>query len=152
MRNKRVICTIKLITIMKKHITFLTLLLLGTLATAQNFEAPRKGAKIFAQEYSISLEAESETTFDLWIVRSRMAKKAEFLIPTLRSSSGLAFEVKQDTENVDHYVVTVSAKDVDPGQYTTIVSSKTNGTHQVTGTTLSFNITPTKTVASKDGE
>ncbi|MEQ9008626.1 MAG: hypothetical protein RLP12_12125, partial [Ekhidna sp.] len=102
---------------MKKHITFLTLLLLGTLAMAQNFEAPRKGAKIFAQEYSISLEAESETTFDLWIVRSRMAKKAEFLIPTLRSSSGLAFEVKQDTENVDHYVVTVSAKDVDPGQY-----------------------------------
>lgn len=137
---------------MKKHIAFLTLLLLGTLAMAQNFDAPRKGAKIYAQEYTITLDAESEATFDLWIVRSRMAKKAEFIAPTLRSSSDLAFVVKQDTEDVDHYMITVSAENVDPGQYTTIVSSKNTGTHQVTGTTLSINIVPAKTVASKDGE
>lgn len=139
-------------TTMKKYITFLTLLMLGTLAIAQNFEAPRKGAKIYAQEYTITIDAESEATFDLWIVRSRMAKRADFIAPTLRSSSGLTFIVEQDAKDVDHYLITASAKDVDPGQYTTIVSSKINGTHQVTGTTLSFIVAPTKTVASKDGE
>ncbi len=137
---------------MKKHITFLTLLLLGTLAMAQNFEAPKKGAKIYAQEYTINLDEDGETTFDLWIVRSKLAKRAEFLAPTLLSSSGLTFEVIQDAENVDHYTVRVSAENVDSGQYTTTVSARSTGTQKVTGTTLSFNVDTAKAVASKDGE
>ncbi|MEQ9467596.1 MAG: hypothetical protein RLN88_09300 [Ekhidna sp.] len=137
---------------MKKHLALLTLLLIGTLSYGQNFDAPEKGAKIYAQEYMIHVDSGSETTFDLWIVRSRFAKRAEFMAPSLMSSSALAFEVAQDPENKDHYTVTVSANEVEAGQYTTTVSARSNGTQKVTGTTLSFNVVAAQAVASKDGK
>lgn len=138
---------------MKKHITLLSLLFfVASLALAQNFDAPKKGAKIYAQEYTVSIDADGTTTFDLWIVRSRTAKKATFFAPILNSSSGLSFEVEQDSENKDHYVVTANADKVAVGVYTVTVSSKRNGSHTVTGTTLSFNVEAGKAVASKDGE
>lgn len=138
---------------MKKHFTLLSVLFfIASLAMAQNFEAPKRGAKIYAQEYTLSLEAGGETSFDLWIVRSKAAKKAKFDAPKMLSGSNLSFEVTQDTENQDHYVVKVSAVNVEAGQYITTVSSKSKGTQKATGTTLSFNVTPAKSVASKDGE
>ncbi|WP_370089376.1 hypothetical protein [Ekhidna sp.] len=137
---------------MKKHITFLSLLLLGTLAMAQNFEAPKKGAKIYVEDYTINLDEGGEATFDLWLVRSKFAKRAEFLAPKLLSSSGLTFEVAQDANDVDHYTVKVSAENVKSGQYTSTVSARSTGTQKVTGTTLSFNVVAAQAVASKDGE
>ena len=137
---------------MKKHITFLTLLLLGTLAMAQNFEAPKKGAKIYVQDYTINLDEGGEATFDLWLVRSKFAKRAEFLAPKLLSSSGLTFEVVQDANNQDHYTVKVSAENVNSGLYTSTVSARSTGTQKVTGTTLSFNVGAAQSVASSDGE
>lgn len=137
---------------MKKHIAIISFILIGTLAMAQDFEAPKKGAKIYANEYSISLDENGETSFDLWLVRSRFAKRATFLEPKLISSSGLSFVVIQDENDKDHYIVTVSAKDVETGQYSTTVSARSTGTQKVVGTTLSFNVTPSKAVASKDGE
>ena len=137
---------------MKKYIAIFSLLLLGTTVNAQEFEAPEKGAKIYAQEYTISVDAEGETTFDLWLIRSRFAKRATFLTPKLISSSNLSFEITQDENNKDHYTVKVSAKGVDAGQYSTTVSARSTGTQKVVGTTLSFNVTPAKAVASKDGE
>ncbi len=140
-------------TTMKKHFTLLSILFfVASMAMAQNFEAPKRGAKIYAQEYTISVDAGGETTFDLWIVRSKFAKKANFSAPKLITSSGLEFDVKQDEANKDHYVVTVSANQVAEGQYSSTVSSRSTGTQKVTGTMLSFNIGTAKTVASKDGE
>lgn len=129
-----------------------TLLLLGTLAMGQDFDAPKKGAKIYAQEYTINVDTDSKASFDLWIVRSKTAKKAKFLAPTLNSSSGLSFDVVQDTKNQDHFLITVAADKVAVGQYTVTVSSRSNGTQKVTGTTLSFNVMASKAVASEDGE
>ena len=137
---------------MKKHLALLTLLFTGTLAFGQNFETPEKGAKIYAQEYLIHVDSGSETTFDLWIVRSRFAKRAEFMTPSLMSSSGLTFEVLQDPAQKDHYTVTVSANEVEAGQYTTTVSARSMGTQKVTGTTLSFQVAAAQAVASKDGK
>lgn len=137
---------------MKKHITFITLLLLGTLAMGQNFEAPKKGAKIYVKDYTINLDEGGEATFDLWVVRSKFAKRAEFLAPKLLSSSGLTFEVIQDTNDADHYTIKVSAENVESGQYSTTVSARSTGTQKVTGTTLSFNVVAAQAVASKDGE
>lgn len=138
---------------MKKHITLLSLLLLvGSVALAQDFEAPKRGAKIYAQEYSIDVNANAETSFDLWIVRSKFAKRANFAAPKFVSSSGLTFEVEQDSENKDHYIVTVKAGQVAEGNYTSTVSARSTGTQKVTGTTLSFNVGSGKAVASKDGE
>ncbi len=136
---------------MKKHFTLLSILLfVASLAMAQNFDAPKRGAKIYAQEYTINVDG--ETSFDLWIVRSKFAKRANFSAPKLVSSSGLTFDVKQDAQNKDHFIITVSAENVTPGQYTTTVSSRSTGTQKVTGTTLSFNVESGKAVASKDGE
>ena len=137
---------------MKKYIAIFSLLLIGILAYAQDFEAPKRGAKIYAEDYTISVDTEGETTFDLWLVRSRFAKRATFLTPKLITSSGLEFEIAQDENDKDHYVVTVSANGVDAGQYSTTVSARSTGTQKVVGTTLSFDVTPAKAVASKDGE
>ncbi|MEP1035062.1 hypothetical protein [Ekhidna sp.] len=138
---------------MKKHFALLSILVfVASLAMAQSFDAPKKGAKIYAQEYVINIDADSNTSFDLWIVRAKTAKKAKFLAPTLNSSSGLTFEIAQDAENQDHFLVTVAANKVAVGQYTVIVSSRSNGTQKVTGTTLSFNVLASKAVASEDGE
>lgn len=137
---------------MKKYIAIFSLMLLGTGVNAQEFETPERGAKIYAKEYTISVDAEGETTFDLWLIRSRFAKRATFLTPKLISSSNLSFEITQDENNKDHYTVKVSAKDVETGQYSTTVSARSTGTQKVVGTTLSFNVTPSKAVASKDGE
>ncbi|MEP0984082.1 hypothetical protein [Ekhidna sp.] len=137
---------------MKKHIAFLSLLLLGTLAMGQDFEAPKKGAKIYAKEYTITLDEGDDKTFELWIVRSRLAKRTKFSAPKLLSSSGLTFDVTTDIENADHFTVKVNAESVVPGAYTVTVSSRSNSSHQVTGTTLSFNVMAAKAVASEDGE
>ena len=122
------------------------------MAIGQEFEAPERGAKIYAKDYSISVDAGSETTFDLWLVRSKFAKRATFMAPKLITSSGLTFDVKQDAENQDHYIVTVSAKGVETGQYSTTVSARSTGTQKVIGTTLSFDVRSSQAVASKDGE
>ena len=138
---------------MKKKFTLLSLLFfVASLAMAQNFEAPKRGAKIYAQEYTINVNPGGETSFDLWIVRSKFAKRANFSAPKLMSSSGLTFDVQQDEANKDHFVVTVKANDVAVGLYTTTVSSRSTGTQKVTGTTLSFSVGSGKAVASKDGE
>ncbi|MEO9483643.1 MAG: hypothetical protein ABJG47_09370 [Ekhidna sp.] len=138
---------------MKKHVTLLSIILfISSLAMAQNFEAPKKGAKIHAQEYTLNLDVDGDTTFDLWIVRSKAARKAKFSAPSLLSGSELTFEVTQDPENLDHYLVKVSAKGVEAGQYFTTVSAKSKSTQKVTGTTLTFSVNPEKSVASKDGE
>lgn len=137
---------------MKKHITLLSLLFfVASFALAQNFEIPKRGAKIYAQEYTIEVNKGSEASFDLWIVRSKLAKRANFAAPKFVTSSGLTFDVKQDSENKDHYVVKVSANQVADGQYTITVSSRSTGTQKVTGTTLSFSVGSGKAVASKDG-
>ncbi|WP_436515435.1 hypothetical protein [Ekhidna sp. To15] len=138
---------------MKKQFTLLSLLFfVASLAMAQNFDAPKRGAKIYAQEYTIDVSTDSDTSFDLWIVRSKFAKRANFSAPKMITNSGLAFDVKQDDQNKDHFIVTVSANKVAAGQYSTTVSSRSTGTQKVTGTTLSFNVTTGKAVASKDGE
>ncbi|WP_420316290.1 hypothetical protein [Ekhidna sp.] len=137
---------------MKKFITVLTFIGLTTFTFGQDFKAPKQGAKIYAQEYTINLDEDGQTTFDLWIVRSKLAKRAKFEMPTLVSSSELTFEVEQDAENKDHYVVTAFASGVPVGQYTTTVAARSKGTQKVTGTTLSINVIPTTPIASKDGE
>lgn len=137
---------------MKKYIASLSLILLGFIAFSQDFKAPKQGAKIFANEYVLTLDQNGETTFDLWIVRSKMAKRTKFTDPKLVSKADLAFEVVTDPENKDHYTVTVSASNVQAGQYSTTVSSKSNSSQKVTGTTLSFQVISTPAVASKDGE
>ncbi len=137
---------------MKKYLTILSFIFIGVSAFGQDFEAPKKGAKIYVKDNVINLNTESETTFDLWIVRSKYAKKAKFTDPKLTSSSDLEFNVEADVNDKDHFIVTVSAKGVNEGQYSSTVSSRGIGTQKVTGTTLSFSITSSKAVASKDGE
>ena len=138
---------------MKKHITLLSLLLLvASVTMAQDFETPQRGAKIYAQEYSVDIDASGEASFDLWIVRSKYARKSKFSTPKLNTSSGLAFDVQQDSENKDHFIVKVNADNVADGQYTVMVSSSSTGIQKIVGATLSFNVAAGKAVASKDGE
>ncbi|MEO9872043.1 hypothetical protein [Ekhidna sp.] len=137
---------------MKKLISLLTLLLIGTVALSQNFEAPKTGAKVYTDNYTINLDVNGEETFDLWIVRSKRARRAKFMTPTVLNSNGIKFQVTPDPNNQDHFIVTASSEDVVEGQYTATVAVRSIGTQKVTGTTLSFHINSAKNIASTDGE
>lgn len=137
---------------MKKYIALLSFLLVASIAFSQNFEAPKKGAKIYVESNALTLQAGEETTFDLWIVRSKFAKKTNIFEPSFMTSSELTFSVVQDEADKDHYSVTVSAANASAGTYSSTVSARSIGTQKVIGTTLSFDVTAGNVVASKDGE
>lgn len=127
---------------MKTLTTILTLALItfSSVATAQDFEVPKTGAKIYMTNNSIDLAPETEYTFDLWIVRSNKAKKAKFDMPRFSGSDNLDITVEANPEDKDNYKVTVKAKNVTSGKYFYTIMSRTNGIQRINGTTASFNI------------
>ena len=139
-----------------KKITFLlaAILAIGTTSLfAQQMEAPKTGAKIYIEERAFEIQPNGESTFDLYIVRSKRAGKTTFETPSFKGAEGIEFDVKQDESNPDHYVVTVKGTATSAGKLFYTVTSKSNsGTQLVSGTTLSVNVTNTKNIASADNE
>ena len=74
---------------MKKISIFLFtgLMTLSFLATSQEFNKPKSGAKIEMTETTLALNPGSETSFDVWINRSKRARKAKFNEPQLKTKS-----------------------------------------------------------------
>lgn len=138
---------------MKKQLALiLTTLSLSLSIMAQDFEAPKNGAKLYTNNSVIELTENGSSTFDLWLVRSKVAKKVSFESPRIISPAGGVFTVSEDPNNKDHYSVKVEAKDLAEGSYSITVMGKRNGIHSVTGTILSLNVLPSNTVATKEGK
>lgn len=136
-----------------KKITFLLTAILAIGSTslfAQQTEAPKTGAKIYIESKSLEVQPNGEQTFDLYIVRSKRAGKTTFELPTFNGADGVEFDVKQDAENPDHYVVTVKGSASTGKAFYTVTSKSNSGTQLVSGTTLSVNVTSTKNIASAD--
>lgn len=138
---------------MKKQIAFvLTTLFMSLSIMAQEFEAPKNGAKLYTSNSVIEVTENGSLTFDLWLVRSKVAKKVSFESPRIISPAGGVFTVSEDPNNKDHYTVNVEAKDLAEGSYSITVMGKRNGIHGITGTILSLNVLPTNVVATKEGK
>lgn len=136
----------------KQAILTIAIALFSVSLFAQNFEAPKKGAKLYVDNTTVEVSKSNETTFDVWLVRSKVAKKATFENPKFLGPKGTEFTVKADVQNPDHYIVAVKATEVAEGNYSVTVSGKRSGVHAVTGMILSLNVTGGNAVASKDGE
>jgi len=136
---------------MKNFKTILTLALItiGTAAMAQDTEPPLTGAKLYLASSNMEITASGDHTFDLWVVRSSKAKRAKFEAPKFSGSEDLEISIVPNPENRDKYKVTVKTKDVASGKYFyTITSISTNSFKSITGTTASFTVVATKSVAS----
>ena len=138
---------------MKNHIfTTLLVLLISITTFAQEFAQPKKGAKIYVQSNTLEVEQDGQITFDLYLVKSKAAKRASFEDPRFLTPDGLNFFVKKDQEDPSHYAVILQASQIESGSYSVTVTGRTSGSHTVTGTILSCNVTNASIIASKDGE
>jgi hypothetical protein len=136
---------------MKKITILLSALLIIGLSTvsAQQTEAPKTGAKIYIESKGLDLQANGENTFELYIVRSKRASKTTFELPTFSGAEEVTFEVLQDENNPDHYIVTAKSGATKSGKLFYTVTSKSNsGTQLVSGTTFSVNVSGTAAIAS----
>ena len=138
---------------MKNQITttLIAIFMVGT-AMAQDFEAPKKGAKIFVDSNEIQINQNDELSFDVYLVKSKGAKKATFETPKFSSPEGLDFFVKEDATDPSHYTVMLKASEIATGDYSIMVNGKRSGIHTVTGTIMSVTVNPSNSVASKDDE
>ena len=115
---------------------------------AQDVVTPKTGAKIHLASNSFQLDANGEQTFDVWIVRSKKATKTKFEVPQFSGSANLQFTVEQNPEDSNNFKVTVKSDDVKSGEYFYTVTSRGTGIQRITGTTASFKVVDSKSVAS----
>ncbi len=120
--------------------------------TAQDFEAPKDGAKIYTEKSTVEIKNNGESLFDLWIVRSNRAKRTNFQMPKITSVEGLEFFFKVDPDNKDHYTVNIKATAAQLGSFSATITSRSNGIQLVTGKIININVLPATSVASSDGE
>ncbi|MEQ9405438.1 MAG: hypothetical protein RIM99_17745 [Cyclobacteriaceae bacterium] len=135
---------------MKKLSIFFSVLLISAVAFAQNFELPKTGAKIYLSKASIEVGVNDETTLELWIVRSKRAKKSKFDAPKFLGSKDVEFTITQNPENPDYYKVTLRTKDVKTGKYFYTISSRSRSTQKVTGTTASVIVGESEKIIAAD--
>ncbi|MFK7954202.1 MAG: hypothetical protein AB8B73_15235 [Ekhidna sp.] len=133
-------------------LTTLALIIFIAPLSAQEFEAPKDGAKIYTETSSIEVNQQGETLFDLWIVRSNRAKRTHFQMPKISGVEGLEFYFKADPKNKDHYTVNVKATNAQLGSYSGTITSRSNGIQLVTGKIININVLPAASIASTDGE
>lgn len=139
---------------MKNLTTIFTLALItiSSAAMAQDTDLPAKGAKLFLANNNMEITSTGEQTFDLWVVRSSKAKRVKFEVPKFSGSEDLDISIVPNPENRDNYKVTVKTKDVASGKYFYTITSNSNYSYKsITGTTASFTVVATKSVASAKG-
>ena len=119
---------------------------------AQDYEAPKKGAKLYVDASQIEVNEKGESTFDVYLVKSKVARKASFETPKFLVPEGLNLTVTEDANNPYHYIVSVKADAIQQGDYSITVSGKRSGIHAVTGMILPLKVTSSTTVAAKEGE
>ena len=122
-----------------------------SIVSAQELEAPKTGAKIFLSNSNFELNSNDEVTFDLWVVRSKKAKKSKFDQPKFLGSKDLTFELTQNASNPDNYKVVVRTNGVNPGEYFYTISSRSRSVQKVTGTTVSVKVAAGAQVVASDG-
>lgn len=134
---------------MKKLILSLAICALVSISFAQQFEQPSEGAQIHLSAYEIDLKSTDETKLDIWVVRSKKAKKSKFDTPKFLGPDDLEIVISQDANDADHYVATIKSNGLADGKYFYTVSSRSRSIQKVKGTTVSFVIGGSSATVSK---
>ena len=124
--------------------------LVGTLS-AQEIEAPKQGAKLHVESTSIELTQNGTTTFDVWVVRSKAARKAKFDAPKLATNL-FEYSVEADAADKDHFIVTVNTGDLTAGDYSISLTGKSFSYHKVSGKVINFSVSGSEALVTKGGE
>ena len=125
---------------MKKWAVLLMVSTFVGVASAQKFDPPKDGAKIHLSSYEVELNQAEEATVDIWVVRSKRARKSTFDAPKFLGPDSLDIQITQDPADQNHFVATVNAKGVSIGSYFYTVTSRSRSTQKVKGTTISFTL------------
>ena len=126
---------------MKNQLTITILSFVFALsAFAQDFEAPKKGAKIYVDNTALELNENETLSFDLYLIKSKVARKSTFEAPRFLAPDGLNFTVTQDATDSRLYKVMLNADEIAAGDYSVTVTGKRSGIHAVTGTILSVKV------------
>lgn len=125
---------------MKKSILLILFITTVIFGNAQTFEQPKDGAKIYLSENEVGISTGEEATIDVWVVRSKRAKKSKFDAPKFLGSSDLDIQIVQDPNDANHFIATVKTTGVKNGKYFYTVSSRSRSIQKVTGTTVTINV------------
>ena len=132
---------------MKNFLTFILVAVAGFVAQAQT-ELPKEGAVLKIENPTIALSKGEPYSFDIELIRSKRARKAEFEMPKINGSKSFQFTVEQSSVNPDLYTVTLNTANVEPGKYFYLVTSKSRSVHKAKGMSISIEIAGTPSVAS----
>lgn len=125
---------------MKKVLLTLILASIFFAGFAQQFEVPKEGAKIYLSSNDVNVNSEDEIKLDVWVVRSKRAKKSKFDTPKFLGSNELTTKITSDQSNPDHYIATLKLSNVPNGTYFYTVTSRSRSIQKVTGTTLTITV------------
>lgn len=133
---------------MKKLFTLLLTVGALSFANAQTTEIPQSGVNLTVEQPKVVLEKGINYEFDLHVVRSRRARKANFDTPRIVGPKGIEFDIKAASDQPDLYKVVVNAENMEPGKYFYLVSSKSTSMHKAKSLSMSFEVTEAGSVAS----
>ncbi|OEK02055.1 hypothetical protein BFP97_11215 [Roseivirga sp. 4D4] len=121
---------------MKKLITLLFFVFLGTSAFAQDLSKPQKGNAIRLKDYTITLKQGEETTFDMWVVKARKYK-LNLGAATAKGKDGIDFWFNNKSSDPITYGVRVKVDENTPvGNHMFVLKVDGNGRNAVKSTTL----------------
>ncbi len=109
----------------------------SSIGYAQQFEQPKNGAKIHLSSNEIEIDATGEKKVDIWVVRSKKAKKAKFDAPKFLGASDLGISIEADPNDPNHFIATLNSAGVKNGKYFYTVASRSRSVQKVTGATVS---------------
>ncbi|MDN5201314.1 hypothetical protein QQ008_08075 [Fulvivirgaceae bacterium BMA10] len=128
---------------MKKIFVFIITLLLMAGASqvqAQQFDPPKSGAVLRLETYQYELKPGHDISTDLWLVRSKRNKKTKFGDFQAKAPTGITVKIDAK-ENQDVYSMYVTAEqNVEPGNYSIILSAKGKNAHQVKSVVISLKV------------
>lgn len=123
---------------MKKLIITLLLFAFAGLTTsyAQDLTKPKKGNAIRLKDYTITLKQGEETTFDMWIVKSKKYKLS-LGAPAAKGKDGIDFWFNSKSASPITYNVKLKVAENTPvGDHMYILKVPGNGRNAVKSTTL----------------
>ncbi len=135
---------------MKKMILLAVLGVASSIGFAQQFEQPKEGAKIHLSDNAVEMNSATEKKIDIWVVRSKKAKKAKFDAPKFLGATDLGISIEADPNDPNHFIATLNSAGVKNGKYFYTVASRSRSIQKVTGATISVAVNAAAKAVSKN--
>ncbi len=135
---------------MKKLLLLAVLGVASRIGFAQQFDPPKDGAKIHLSSNIVEMNMATEKKVDIWVVRSKKAKKAKFDTPKFIGASNLEISIEADPNDSNHFIATINSAGVENGKYFYTVASRSRSVQKVTGATISIAVNAGEVVSKNN--